>query len=286
MKAFSAIISLILAGVAVLSANKPDYDAAQKFMRAQLGDDFLVAKCPPFVVAGNIPQASFSRITTGTIRACSRALYKDFFAQKPDCIIKVYLFAGDEDYRSYAKKLFQDTPTTRFGYYKSTEEALVMNIATGTGTLVHEMTHALMKPDFSRVPTWFNEGLASLFEQCLVREGSLVGLVNWRLPRLKQAIEEGKLVPLTKLVGSSTTWFYRDKTGLHYAEARYFCFYLQEKKVLRKFYKQFRDHVKKDPTGRLFLEKLLGKPLPQVEKDWLEWVRTLHWPTPTRPPTE
>jgi hypothetical protein len=111
-------------------------------------------------------------------------------------------------------------------------------------------------------------------------------LVNWRLPRLQQAITEGKVIPLTKLVGSSTAKFYGDQTGLYYAEARYFCFYLQEQKVLRKFYKQFRDHFKQDPTGRTYLEKLLGKPLPEVEKDWLEWLQTLHWPTPARLPAE
>ncbi len=286
MNVISAIVFGILASAPVGPISKPDYEAAARSMRAQLGEAFHVQESAPFVVAGNLPEPEFKRITTGTIRSCSQALYKDFLKKKPKRVIKVYLFASDQDYRTYAKKLFGDTPTTKFGYYKSTEEALVMNIATGTGTLVHEMTHALMKPDFPEVPAWFNEGLASLFEQCYVRDGSLLGLVNWRLPRLKQAITEGKVIPLTQVVASTTAEFYGDKTGLYYAEARYLCFYLQEKKVLRKFYKEFRDHAEKDRTGRLFLEKLLGKPLPEVEKNWLEWVKTLHWPVPARLPTE
>ena len=37
-----------------------------------------------------------------------------------------------------------------------------MNIGTGGGTLVHELTHSLIAFDFPHVPDWFNEGLASL----------------------------------------------------------------------------------------------------------------------------
>ena len=57
-----------------------------------------------------------------------------------------------------------------------------MNIATGGGTLVHELVHPYVEADFPGAPPWLNEGLGSLFEQSDERDGYIVGLTNWRLP--------------------------------------------------------------------------------------------------------
>ncbi len=75
---------------------------------------------------------------------------------------------------------------------------MLMNVGTGTGTLVHELTHALIKPDFPQVPSWFNEGLASLFEQCTLDNGDICGLPNWRLPDLQNAIRKNELRSLER----------------------------------------------------------------------------------------
>ena len=53
--------------------------------------------------------------------------------------------------------------------------------------------------------------------------------------------------------------------------------YLQHKDVLKKFYKRYRDNFKNDRTGEKALVKLLGKPLEDIEKDWLAWVLRLRW---------
>ena len=87
-----------------------------------------------------------------------------------------------------------------YGYYKPQQRTLVMNISTGGGTLVHELTHALIDFDFPLVPDWFNEGLASLHEAChiLPDESRIEGLTNWRLPGLQQAVAERRLPSLER----------------------------------------------------------------------------------------
>ena len=244
-------------------------------LKKALGEGFLVEVASPFVIAGNISRADFERIKNGTVLNCYRALENQFFAVKPGYAIKVFLFEDDASYRAYARKLFGDEPSTPFGYYKSAERSLVMNIATGTGTLVHEMVHALIEPDFPQVPAWFNEGLGSLFEQCRVTPHGLKGMVNWRLPILLKAIEKKKLTGLRNLVSTNTRQFYHDERGTHYAEARYFCMYMQELGLLEKFYKAFKDNFKEDPTGAKTIEKLFGKNLEEIEKEWLQWVHRL-----------
>jgi len=247
-------------------------------IRKILGDGFIVEVEKPFVVAGNISRGEFNRIKTGTILESYGAFYRQFFTVKPRHIIRVYLFKDDRTYRAYAKKLFNDEPDTHFGYYSSRDRSLVMNIGTGTGTLVHEMVHALIESDFPHVPAWFNEGLGSLFEQCRFTERGLEGLVNWRLPILRKAIADKRLTGLRKLVSTSRNEFYDDEKGAHYAEARYFCMYMQELGLLEKFYKEFRANQKDDPTGAKTLEKLFGKSLEKIQPDWLAWVASLPSP--------
>ncbi len=255
----------------------PELEKQVKELLAELGEGYISGVEGPFIVLGNFDEEPFRRIMRHTIRACSERMYKQFFEKKPDYMLKVYLFADDASYRSMAKKLWGDTDVSHFGYFKPSAKALVMNISTGTGTLVHEMFHALVEPDFDDIPTWFNEGVASLYECCCVEKERLVGGMNWRFPRLKRAIDRNELVPLCELVATSTYEFYGPGSDLHYAEARYFCMYLQKFGVLEKFYKEFRDNYKKDPTGRKFLEEILGKDLDKAEKDWVKWAKTLKY---------
>ncbi len=274
---------ILVAGERTFAVEESDWQRAEAAWRGRVPTEWPLIRAEPFLVTGDIGEAKVRRLVERTIGLCSRALYHDFFEKRPDFVITIFLFGDDTSYRTWSKKLFGREPATKFGYYLQGEQALVMNIATGSGTLVHEMVHPLMAVDFPRSPAWFNEGMGSLFEQCQVKEGlSLRALVNWRLPILQRAIGTERYVPLEGLVATSTSEFYGRNQGVHYAEARYLLLYAQEKGLLRGLYRHFRVHVEQDPTGRLSLEKTFGKPLSEVESDWLTWVKTLHWPPVSR----
>lgn len=252
-----------------------------KLVKEELGKDYTIEYQEPFIIAGNIGEKLFNRIKDGTIKGCSQALYQDFFEKKPDYPIKVYLFDDAKSYIAYCKKTYGYKPSTPFGFYKHSEKKLVMDISTGIGTLVHEMVHALINPDFPDVPVWLNEGLGSLYEQCQIEDnGSLRGLINWRYPRLKKAITTDTLVKLKDLLEMNDEKFYGENSDLHYAEARYFCMYLQELKILPEFYKTFRDNYyskdtpkeEKDLSGIKTLTKLFDKSIDEIEKNWKKWA--------------
>jgi hypothetical protein len=172
-----------------------------------------------------------------------------YFRRPPKRPITVLLFNGEQSYNRYAQQLFGDEGISVYGYYKPGQRTLVMNISTGGGTLVHELTHALMDFDFPNVPDWFNEGLASLHEQCHIRsdESGIDGLVNWRLDGLQRALADGKLRSLASLVGSND--FRGAQQTLNYAQARYFCQFMQERGVLKAYYHRFRNDAQDDPLG-------------------------------------
>ncbi|MFO0898127.1 MAG: hypothetical protein U0836_11945 [Pirellulales bacterium] len=233
---------------------------------------------PPFVIAGDLPATELERWHAGTIQPAAAAMDHCYFDAPPSAPITVLLFSGQESYDQYARRLFADEGISVYGYYRPTERTLVMNIGTGGGTLVHELTHALIDFDFPAVPEWFNEGLASLHEQCRFRESAdgpwIEGLPNWRLAALQEAIEQGRLGSLEQL--ATTSDFRGPQEALNYAQARYLCLYLQERGLLKKFYRALREHRESDPRGAKTLAALFaGKEWGEVDAQFQAWVKAL-----------
>ncbi|MBI3268409.1 MAG: hypothetical protein HYZ53_05255 [Planctomycetes bacterium] len=271
------LLAAFLVHCASAAVSALDVEETLDAMQRELGEGYRFQSVAPYVIASNAPSPLWEQ-ALGTIEGCSAAFYKDFFARRPDYPIRIYLFRDPASYARFTREATGSPPTTPYGYYLPARETLVMNISTGTGTLVHELAHALMRPDFPRVPSWFNEGFASLFEQCQVVGGSLHGLVNWRFPSVRDALDTPAWLGLSDLAELSDEAFYADTKGLHYAEARYFCMFLQERKLLARFYKAFRDAHAKDATGKETIEAVCGKPIDAVEAEWVAWLKTLRYP--------
>ena len=193
-------------------------------------------------------------------------------------IIDVWLFKNKKSYLKHNMELWNDTPGTPYGFYSSTRRALVMNISTGGGTLVHEIVHPFMESNFEQCPSWFNEGLASLYEQSSNRDGHIVGLTNWRLRGLQLAIRDGRVPAFKDLCATTTREFYADESGRNYAQARYLCYYLQENGKLVDYYHSFVKNADKDPTGYETLKKILGREdMDQFKKEWESYVMKLRF---------
>ncbi|QOV90516.1 DUF1570 domain-containing protein [Humisphaera borealis] len=232
---------------------------------------------PPYVIAGNGTPAQLIRYRDGTVAAATTALQAQFFKARPDEPVLILLFESEGPYKRLAKKWFDDADVPHFGFYRHHDRTMLMNVSTGLGTLVHELTHALIAPDFPDVPDWFNEGIASLYEQSQFGpEGrTITGLPNWRLPGLQKAIAADTLRTLAELTADDD-FRSDDRVGINYAQARYLMLYLQDKGLLQKYYVAFRDNRKTDPTGLETLKKIVApQTLEAFEKDWRKWVMSL-----------
>jgi len=243
------------------------------------GRDFAIIVQPPFVVLGDDSPAQVKRWSQQTVRWAVEMLKKDFFKNDPTDILDVWLFKNEESYEKYTKEIFGEEPTTPFGYYSQASGSLIMNIATGGGTLVHEIVHPFMRANFPKCPAWFNEGLASLYEQSTSRDGHICGLTNWRLKGLQAAIRAGTVPSFETLTQTTERQFYRSDPGTNYAQARYLCYYLQEKGLLVTFFKAFLANHKKDPSGFETLKTLLGEnDMTAFQKKWEAFVLGLSFP--------
>lgn len=117
---------------------------AARRLSQQLGAQCALVVRAPFVVAGDLPEAELNRWYRHTIGPAARAMAQSYFTTAPDRPISILLFGGEESYNRYAKALYGDDGISVYGYYKPHRRTLVMNISTGGGTLVHELTHALV----------------------------------------------------------------------------------------------------------------------------------------------
>jgi hypothetical protein len=244
-------------------------------------EGFTLVVQTPFVVIGDESSEAVHRRATRTVRWSVDMLKQDFFKRDPDEIIDIWLFKNNFSYTNHAWRLFHDVPTTRFGYYSAAHHALIMNVGTGGGTLVHEIVHPFMRANFPNCPAWFNEGLASLYEAASEKDGHIQGLINWRFKGLEQAIKEGKTISFQQLTSLTDDKFYAGSTGYnqYYAQARYLCYYLQEKGLLIKFYHEFLNDSKRDPTGYATLKRVLGEEdMAAFKKKWEKFILGLRTP--------
>jgi hypothetical protein len=246
-------------------------------LKGALSGDFIVKEHSYFVIASNLSEAETEKILNSTIDKAVECFYNDYFSTRPDEATTIFLFKDDKTYRHWAKQLYGDDDLSKYGYYKPSERTMLMNINTGTGTLVHEMTHALARYDFPDIPSWFNEGLGSLYERCSLNNKTILGYVNWRLPALQDAIADKSYLSIERLMKTNWEEFYGDGSDVNYSQARYLCMYLQENGLLKKYYKHFRDTYNSDNTGITQMEKITGKSVSELDADYVAWVKTLKY---------
>ena len=272
----SAAITPPVAAAAVVTDT--DFDNHVEQLKKRLpSNDFTIVVQRPFVVIGDEPPSAVKERSANTVKWAVEKLKQDYFTNDPKEILDIWLFKDEDSYKKHAKLLFNDVPSTPYGYYSRANKALVMNISTGGGTLVHEIVHPFVEANFPSCPPWLNEGLGSLYEQCGEKDGHIYGYVNWRLPGLQRAISAKQVGSFKVLMAMNLGDFYGDTQGVNYAQSRYLLYYLQEKGLLLTFYKQFQANRKTDPTGYETLKAVLGETdMHQFQRKWEKYVLDLH----------
>lgn len=252
--------------------------ASAERLQERAGAAFRVIVRPPFVIAGDLSERELTACHSETIAPAVQAMQVRYFRSRPHQPITVLLFSGEASYNRYSREWYGDSDVSVYGYYKPNERTLLANHATGNGTLLHELTHALIDFEMDDPPVWLNEGLASLHEQCRFRTDAdgpwIEGLVNWRLEGLQTVIRQGRLRSLAELVEERD--FRGSLVGTNYAQARYFCMYLQQQGLLAEFFHDFRDHRADDFAGSAAVMRAMrGRSWEQLDRDFQAWVLAL-----------
>lgn len=174
---------------------------------------------------------------------------------------------GRTDYLSVIVPIKWANPRVTGHFYPDWIDA-----ATIGSNLMHEFTHALHYADQvgrgEYQPVWIMEGFASMYEKSLVVDGRVVPLVDSRLGELQQEVGDNKFLPFEKMMKLE----HRRFTSRHYSQARYMCMWLHATGRLNKWYETYTGSFKDDPSGIAAMEKVCGKVIGEIEKEWVEWL--------------
>ena len=247
-------------------------------LRDELGDRGDVVVRSPFVLAGDDTAHALSVRYEKQIEPLERAMRGSYFEMVPDRPITFLLCLNTASYHDLARHLFADEPVSKWGYYKPARRTVIVNLEHGAAGIGHEMTHALMDFDFPTAPFWFREGLAALHESVFVRETavgtSLEGLRKGRWKAMQSLLDNDRLLTLEALLtaGKPST----GRAARRYAQARFFCLFLQQNQQLKTYYQRFKRASSVDPHGIRTLLEVLGKQhLEDVDRDFRHWLEEL-----------
>ena len=258
----------------------PDREKADP-MRAELRHDFPAAgfqfiEVGPWLIATNLEKDAADGLVKSAISFYAASIQRQLFTKtvrsEP---VKVLLFKDAESYAEWNQKLFNEKPSTPFGYFSRSKKSMVMNIGTGAGTLTHEMVHAMAEADFPGIPAWLNEGLGSLYEAPRTdKDKRVVGGTNWRLKGLLADLRNGSALHYRDVIGVSDKDFYGTNSSKNYASMRYLMQWLQDQGKLEAFYTRIRDG--KDDTGQAALRAVFDNTLSvdEIEEKVYAWVKT------------
>lgn len=96
--------------------------------------------------------------------------------------------------------------------------------------------------------------------------------MNWRLPGLLEGLKRKDVPTFKTMAHYSPNEFYADDTGVHYAEARYLCYWLQEKGLLSKYVRRAQALKDEDGTGWKALNEVLGADPDTLRPEWEKFV--------------
>jgi hypothetical protein len=253
-----------------------DYDRVINKYANKVPPGMSISRFKYYVIFSELDENTTYNLIDKDIRHTVDAMSYNYVSELPDSITPVFLFKEYDSYKDFSVQTFglDEKDLSPFGFYKISKNIIVIRYVSWKGSTAHEITHSLIQYDFPEIPSWFNEGLAALHEKYIYKEGQMMGDFSWRIVALRRAFRENNYTYLNTLMETNDDEFYSTRTSFYYAQARYLLMYVQSKGLLDNYYKLFRSTYDEDKTGIMQLEKILNKPLPEIDEEFVEYVNS------------
>ncbi len=206
----------------------------------------------------------------------------DFIAENPDVPVIIAL-PLERDFRTWITQRFGGIQQGAFasigGAYEPEQARLVTNDL--GASLRHEFMHALHWRMCTRLgqrhPIWLLEGLATLVEDVDMEQ--MRPVPSWRTNMAKRMMDSGVLPDLAELLATESTAFNTQRPLAKYAHIRAFFLYLHDRDYLKPLWDIYTtDELvgwPADRTGMKALEAATAFTLPELERDFRDWLEQL-----------
>jgi len=253
-----------------------DYTSVINEHSPQIPEGMSITKFRQFVIFSDMNDDLTYKLIDNDVRFTIEAMSKNYVNTLPDVVTPIYLFEQYDNYKKFVMDNYDidEDDISPYGFYKISKNVIVIRYVTWKGSILHEITHRFIRSDFPGAPSWFDEGFASLNEKATFKNGNLIGEFSYRIIPLRRAINENTYTGLKHLMETNDEVLYGKRTSYYYAQSRYLLMYLQEKGLLEKYYKTFRDSYNEDNTGISQLEDVTGKSLKTLDSELLDYINS------------
>lgn len=253
-----------------------DYDKLINEYSDIIPANSTITKFRYFVVFSDMDNKTTYGLIDNDIRNTIDAMESNYVTKTPDNLTPVFLFSDFAAYRRFVLENFdiEESDLSQYGFYKVSKNIIVIRYVSWKGSVPHEVTHKFTRVDFPEMPSWFDEGLASLNEKSTYKDGELVADFSLRIIPLRRALKEDTYTGLNTLMTTNDEELYGKRSSFYYAQSRYLLMMLQQNKKLVEFYKLFRDTYLQDETGITQLEKVTGKKISALDDELVVFIKS------------
>jgi len=143
----------------------------------------------------------------------------------------------------------------------------------------HEVTHALMRHRYKRIPTWLGEGTAEYFEQMkLSGQAIKIPISAYQIKKVKQKFESGTFIDLEQLTRLSQPVFYakQGEGDPMYGWSGALVFYLlsseSNRDVFRRLLFHLNDEGEVSTLAKDVFERYYPGGLTNLQRDFYRWL--------------
>ncbi len=253
-----------------------DYDKVISKYSGKMPSSATITSFRYYVIFSDLDENTTYNLIDKDIRHTVDAMTKHYVSDLPDSVTPVFFFNDYDTYRDFSVNTIglDENDLSPFGYYKISKNIIVIRYVSWKGSTSHEITHSLIQYDFPDIPSWLNEGLASLHEKYVYTDGVMKGDFNWRILSLRRAFRENTYTGLKKLMETNDEELYGKRSAFYYAQSRFLLMYIQQKDLLDDYYLLFKKTAADDPTGITQFEKTLNKPLEDIDKELVDYINS------------
>jgi hypothetical protein len=237
----------------------------------QVDEDLMMA------VTGNVePRVAAQALDQ--VRKLREPLIRLFDLKTSGLPVLARLFKDAAAFQDYAKI---DAPHRQWvgGYFSYDSRWLVLHLEPDSGSLAHEYCHSLFEDDLGRLPPWFSEGLACLFQQVRLEGGVPVGERGSVLRSVRTGMGQNRVANLSEFVNMKGLEFFDgERVNLSYDVSHALLLFLQDKGALVPMVKEVKRAKAATPfalpiaTCRAALEKAMGAKMDKINDDFRAWV--------------
>lgn len=185
--------------------------------------------------------------------------------------VRIVLLSSEQQYKPYQPNEF----AAAFYAPGMDRDYIVMGgyLPDNERVAIHEYVHLMVRHASLNLPIWLNEGTAELYSTLRPIGGKVVvgNLIAGHFYQLQDSF-----IPLERLLAvehGSPEYSRKIHAGTFYAESWALTHMLQLTPEYRPGFSAFYQDVTKGTSGKDALEKAYGRPLAQIEKDLIRYIR-------------